>query len=582
LKLSTLPLSARAKHALEAQKIIVAGDLARLSESKLLKHKNVGRKTVTEFRNLLRSLGLHFGMNVGADPLRPVSVAQLALPIDLRVKEPNDLRGALKAHVDAATSSARNARWTIEHLGWDGKPGRTLEAIGQAENVTRERVRQVAAKCCLLLEQRETTPQALKKTLAIIRKSAPLTQSRLDGLMRGAGLADERFDIRSIHSAAKVFGEPFPFVLEKDDAGVLILPKKLQHLRETVLKIARNEVSSKGYVSHDQLAALCPQTEGNLEFVRRFLVQDESFATLSEGADWWWRPESAAHRRNRVVNTIRKVLAACPKVSLNELRDAVRRPVRARGHAPPRAVLFAICKKLPFVAVEDDWICRKENANWSDILTEYERALVKAFDSSPVLSSTALNDAAARNGLHENYINILKVYSPLLWRPSRTSYALVGADIPVGLVDELERSRPPAVGSILASGWTRDARIYLCHRVTEGLRRSASPSMPAAFKELLQGRFTLLAPDENLTDTVVVRRGTIANFRNLFVLSDADFGDTLFTLFDPQFRTCHAWIGGSELANAALGGDVDALVIHLRTRAKEFENDAVNEECAGE
>lgn len=65
-KVIDLRISVRALNCLKAADIETLGDLVRISKTNLLKYRNFGKKSLTEFDDLLDSLNLHFGMDVDA------------------------------------------------------------------------------------------------------------------------------------------------------------------------------------------------------------------------------------------------------------------------------------------------------------------------------------------------------------------------------------------------------------------------------------------------------------------------------------------------------------------------------------
>lgn len=58
-------MSVRAQNALDNQRVVFLGDLARLEPGQVLRWKHVGAKTLREFEAMLESHGLSFGMDVG-------------------------------------------------------------------------------------------------------------------------------------------------------------------------------------------------------------------------------------------------------------------------------------------------------------------------------------------------------------------------------------------------------------------------------------------------------------------------------------------------------------------------------------
>lgn len=572
IRISTLPLSTRARNVLSSLQVVLVADLCRISEAELLRTPNAGRKTLNELRSVLRSLGLRFGMNFSSDGPNASASAQIELPIELRIEEPSDLAGALRAHVEGATPSKRNAQWVIEHLGWDGQPHRTLEAIGAAATVTRERVRQVVAKCTLQLRARETVPLALKRALEIIKKNAPLTQSTLDRLLTEEGLVSEQFHVDGIRRAADVFGVAFPFST-RDGSDTLIFDQSDAELPKRLLQHAKAEVAAHGAVVDDQLLEIGREITGrriDTAFAHAVLRSDGSYRQLPDCSEWWWRPRNASRGRNRLVNTITKVLAACPAIRIAELREACRRHIKSDHIAPPTRVVRAICTSLPHLRVEGDLVERSAHTfPWNDVLNESERLLLAIFERrGPVLDSYTVSEEGIALGINENSLTIYKTYSPLLWRPAPGCYSIVGAEIPVGLMEELDRARARPMQTTLGFGWTADHRLLLAKRVTEGLWLSGILNLPSSLAKFISGEFTIHAFGRHELGSINVRQGNAFGFKPFLRMFGADLGDVLVVAFNPRNMRCDSWLGGAELLGLAKIGP-DAVMTYVAPSNKE-------------
>jgi len=62
--ISELELSVRSANCLREAKIQTIGDLAKKTEQDMLKYRNFGKKSLSEIKDILESMGLHFGMDV--------------------------------------------------------------------------------------------------------------------------------------------------------------------------------------------------------------------------------------------------------------------------------------------------------------------------------------------------------------------------------------------------------------------------------------------------------------------------------------------------------------------------------------
>lgn len=63
-KLTEMELSVRALNCLKAAEVETLGELVSFNKADLLKFRNFGRKSLTELENLVKNMGLEFGMNV--------------------------------------------------------------------------------------------------------------------------------------------------------------------------------------------------------------------------------------------------------------------------------------------------------------------------------------------------------------------------------------------------------------------------------------------------------------------------------------------------------------------------------------
>jgi DNA-directed RNA polymerase subunit alpha len=71
-----LELSVRSFNCLEAAGIKTIRDLVQKSESEMLKYRNFGRKSLTEIKNILKEMGLRFGMEIDKETGLPVNMGQ--------------------------------------------------------------------------------------------------------------------------------------------------------------------------------------------------------------------------------------------------------------------------------------------------------------------------------------------------------------------------------------------------------------------------------------------------------------------------------------------------------------------------
>jgi len=74
MPINEIELSVRSHNCIQSANIQTIGDLARLSETEMLKYRNFGKKSLDEIKGILTSLGLNLGMDIpDANPLDAIT-----------------------------------------------------------------------------------------------------------------------------------------------------------------------------------------------------------------------------------------------------------------------------------------------------------------------------------------------------------------------------------------------------------------------------------------------------------------------------------------------------------------------------
>ena len=64
LPVSELELSVRSSNCLRDARIKVIGDMVKRTEQEMLQYRNFGKKSLTEIKEILKGMGLSFGMDI--------------------------------------------------------------------------------------------------------------------------------------------------------------------------------------------------------------------------------------------------------------------------------------------------------------------------------------------------------------------------------------------------------------------------------------------------------------------------------------------------------------------------------------
>ncbi len=486
-----LRLSVRAMDALEHLKISTVGKLARISDRELLDVSNFGKKSLREVRSKLAVLGSRgfvvwpaqqqtsgglsrhitraarrlrrlrnatalliddprFGHLVREMALQAKNAREAANMIISRTVDPVDPQPLIRRLSDLVRAvqtgnrmfletqlwsltdglgGDRDRRIIISHLGWDGKPPRTLEAVGQEHNVTRERVRQI---CTRIEKVRSSKPFApvLDRALKAAAGAAPTLAEEIERRLVQSRLTQTGFCIESLVAAAHELGRESRFLVEMLHGHRIVVPVNSGGSLERIDQLARGAIRHWGVATVEDVAAA---TDTTVFFTQKLLPFLPGFKWLDESSGWFWIENTP---RNSLLTQIRKILAASPCIDVSELRTGVGRHHRKKGFAPPRRVLLELCRQLPWCRVDGERIIAAAPLNPSEILSDSEQIILAVFkEHGPVIQRAKFEQLCLHVGMNHHSFWVFLSYCPLICRHATGVYGLRGAEVPVGLVD---------------------------------------------------------------------------------------------------------------------------------------------------
>lgn len=600
---SELRLSVRAGAVLERLNILTVGQLAKSTDAQLLKVQNCGRLTVCELREKLASFsdGLiiwpeggdgngqlnpqitrlarkllsirsasgvyscdprlgHFvrEMGVGAetareaaeiilrrkvDPTNPERMTKrlIALIKEIKTAQRRTLEQELWKLTEGL-STERNRQIFVQYLGWDGKPPRTLEAVGQRFNMTRERVRQICRPLEIVIGTKPFLP-VLDRALHRIKTDAPVIAERFEAHLKQSRLTDNGFAVESLAAAARALGRDPGFELEALYNHRVVVPNEDRGIFTRLDQAARAATSHWGVANVQDVAAT---VKSGLESAERLLPLLSGFKWLDQPTGWFWIENCA---RNSLLTQIRKVLAASSQINVGELRTAVGRHHRRKGFAPPRRVLLELCRQLSWCRVDGEKIFVPKPLNAKEILSNTEYLILRVFtEHGPVLQKSKLEPLCLAAGMNPHSFLIYLTYSPLICRHAPGVYALRGADIPVGLVESMIPKRSSTAKLLIDYGWVEN-KIYILYKISAGTLANGIVSIPSALKKFVQGKFGLVAAEGLEIGTIVARNNSAWGLGPFFTRRGGEPGDYLSIVFDLGQRVATVQVGDSDLGD---------------------------------
>jgi len=279
--------------------------------------------------------------------------------------------------------------------------------------------------------------------------------------------------------------------------------------------------------------------------------------TWLDGQKEWFTLSDA--RRNRLSNVIRKILCASPEVSIAEMRGALQRVHRLSGFSPPRAILREFCKTLSFCRISDDRIIALGDLSIEEILGENEKCILEVFkDCSHVMHISKLRDECMRRGMNANTFSVYLGNSPIVTRLAPETYAIIGAAVSPGEVEDLQLNKVARAPVIRDHGWIGDGRLWLSYRLTVSNIRAGVFPVPAALRDIADGEYFIQSADTGSRCAIRIQGGRLSGVRRPLNILGAEEGDIVRLILDPRTRQAEISFSGEAVEAAATQSIIDS------------------------
>jgi hypothetical protein len=445
-------------------------------------------------------------------PDLPYAVEQLRLLIARIEEMPRLTVEAELIGIFAATPVERNREILIGYYGWrDGRP-HTLTEIGARFRVTRERVRQICAK---LTRRPKGAPPPLApatdRALQLVESRLPAAADAIEAELQREGLTAVGLQLEALAAAAELLERPVRFRVVGVDARRLAVTPEQAEAVPAIADLARKEIYFHGLSTVRQIERLAAEkhtARAKPPLVAATLPLVDGFAWLDERGGWF---RLRSIEKHGLPKTVEKILAVAGEVTFAQMRAAMGRNRRLWKDPPPESVLCEFCRQTPGVRVEGNRVAADPPRDWRQVLAGVERQLVEVLtEHGPIMDRGALEDLCVSGGMNRFSFHAFVSWSPVIEQVGHSLYGLLGAKAAPRTLDALAASRRAkrALHRVLDShGTTADGRIWLRYRLSKAASTYAVITVPAALKETVCGRFTLLSPEGDPVGTLATKDG---------------------------------------------------------------------------
>jgi hypothetical protein len=325
------------------------------------------------------------------------------------------------------------------------------------------------------------------------------------------------------------------------------------------LTIAKRQASASGATNIDEVLAELESKGMSVDLARPLVEMEPELHFLID--DWFWYDNSIANR-NRIRNVTRKMLSVTSPISVESLREGIRRNFKYRQYrglgtwplvVPPRNVLQAIYQAHPEFTIND--ANEVDSVAPLDIRNELpgaEGIMVEILRSSPtsVMDRRTLWRRCTERGINSATFESYLSFAPSIERIHTEIYSPRGIKLESAAVEALrrEKSLPRREKRVLDSGWTPKGGLWVGTRIPETWS-SLVLGIPSEFRRYLADR-TFDAVDlrgHPYGRVSVNDAGSSWGYNSFLRRRGADEGDVLIAEFDLVNGTATLRLGGYDL-----------------------------------
>lgn len=492
--LDEIGMPKRLVNSMKFEGVVLVGAFVQLSEIDLRRKPGLGRTSLREAGKILRGFELSLGMNLWGwdDELAAEARKSVGRRLYRTLYElcPTNWepQKTLKDELEALlleVETARNAEMLSLLYGFNSEGPKTLESVGQPYGLTRERVRQIAAKAEKKLKTIWRPLSCLEAARNILNSKlqAPFTQKNFSEAAQSAGITTADFHVEGVLKALELFGEGHSICNAKigdhsfyGTADEVSVPKRL-------LTYLRKETSANGCANIQRLSLLVGFGLDNASMARLLLTMFPEVHWLDSSSTWVLSKQST---RNRLANVAGRIFSASQSVEVNELRSALLRHVRVSFVPPPEALgnlleFYGIAKVENRIAMVEAGFEKAE-------LGVNDQGLVHAFKvlGSPATREQLEDYCIDQLGMNINSFYVYLSYSPLVVKLTTGVFSLVGQDVGPGTInqlkEEIKKNRFEDT-----SGWSKAGTLWWHLQADRPTAKTGTRAVPAFVFNLTSG-----------------------------------------------------------------------------------------------
>jgi len=317
--------------------------------------------------------------------------------------------------------------------------------------------------------------------------------------------------LENVQDAAELLGREVPFRVVSCARGRLAVKPSQVAVPPLVAEAAKKEIYYHGANTVGRLVELLSERfPGCVDtaLVAETLQLMDGFRWLDRNSGWFRLDSVAKHGLPKAID---KALAVAGRLRVGDLATAVTRNRRVWRSPPPENVLLEFCRQSPGLRVEGEWIVADPPRDWQEALTGVEAQLVGILrEHGPVMERGALEDLCVGKGMNRFSFHAFLASSPVIAQYGHSVYGLLGAVVSPEWVKSLvakHRAERAPTRVLDRHGQTEDGRIWLGYRLSKAASTYAVITVPAALKDVVQGKFDLLTPDGRRVGVLAAKDG---------------------------------------------------------------------------